>query len=211
MRVTNHGTDGWLVAAHRLPRAVNRPSSRGGSTIAQSAKHPEGFSPFPDVPLLDQLPPMSDDEGVALVTPFRLAADQLAAGLDGAELVDRLPEGSAGISFMRYGTGYYGVPFCESPGDGVNCFPVGPGPDDDPFGFTCVCVGPREPKELLGPPPGGDLQLETVIHPACQLTVGPLGRFVCRNRRCLTQCRRVWLHDQIGRFFGAVRAACICQ
>lgn len=193
--------------------------------MPQSGTNSGGYTPFPDVPSIDELPALPDGGGVALVTPFRVAAEEVAAWLDGIERVDELPPDSSGVAFMRYGNGYYGVPFCESPGDGVECFPVGPGPDDDPFGFSCVCVGSGEPAELAGSLAAGDVaRLQTSVKPRCRVHRVNANFVECQNNPrpgCLGRCRLVQVPDVFapptassgGRAIAAARRiilACIC-
>jgi hypothetical protein len=185
---------------------------------------PGGITPFPDMPPVGELPE-SADGGVALAVPFRVAADELAAWLDGIERVDELPPDSAGVELVRYGNGYFGMPFCPSPDAGVTCFPVGPGPDDDPFGYTCVCLEPGEADARVGGLTDDDVSgLLSPLRPRCRLhrvtptlvecrSSGPLG--------CFGRCQVVRINEPVnpvavasgGSALAAVRRiilACIC-
>jgi hypothetical protein len=106
-----------------------------------------------------------------------------------APIAKELPDLTAGLMFNPYGFGYVGTPICFSSDPRVTCYPQGPGPDDDPRGFVCVCFGPdlQDDDPQLGG--GGGIVLPEPCVLEFQQT--KRGRFVlgCRKQRCSQNCR----------------------
>jgi hypothetical protein len=102
---------------------------------------------------------------------------QLEEGLAQVREVDALPEAGPGIAFFPIGPDVFiGVPFCQTVDPQQRCWPMSPGPDDNPFTYSCSCdTTPFE----------GDTAPEIID---CSLGVfaevgGPL-TFRCVNQRC---------------------------
>ena len=91
-------------------------------------------------------------EGEELPPPpalLHVSTRQLLAALRPLEWVRALPADLPGLRFHPLGYGMHlGVPCCgPAPGDAI-CYPLGPGPDDDPATFSCVCL--LEPERIEG-------------------------------------------------------------
>ena len=94
----------------------------------------------------------SEEVGAGLPDLVLVGQDQLDGFLEGADETDEFEPKAPGIAFFPLGRkGYIGVPFCPPAPGGERCWPVSPGPDDNPFTWSCSCdVRPERP-ERPGP------------------------------------------------------------
>ena len=191
-------------------------TSMAGAAGAQQNAFP------PMIPSLKELLEGADPEqGVALMTPIWFTPEELQRGLGGAQQVNELPPGIAGVSFYPNQDGYLGIPFCQSPSDDVTCYPSPGGPDDNPFGYVCVCVGPLDQDR---PPIIVDEDAMSIPEPTelpqdfgCVLVATRWGEpFACRKRTerflpCDGTCTLVWTQPcGPGRLVTPV-AGCVCM
>jgi hypothetical protein len=112
-----------------------------------------------------------------------VTSGQLEEGLAQIREVDSLPEGGPGIAFFPFGPDMYvGHPFCETVDPQQTCWATFPGPDDNPFTYSCACDTS-----------GSDDEPPTIIDCLLGITAevgGPLS-FFCDNQRC-TNCQPVY-------------------
>jgi hypothetical protein len=145
-----------------------RPKVRDLTTDWRAPKSPRGEGP-PDLVLI--------------------SASQLQAIRATAEEVAEITNAKAAIAFRPIGPRtYLGRPFCLPSDPELTCYPVSPGPDDNPFTWVCACTADEHsdgPSSTEKPP--------LIDVPACELRVGG-GKILgmhCDNVHCKGQCHLV--------------------
>lgn len=122
-----------------------------------------------------------------------LRQDQIDGLMREAEEVEGL--GGVGLLFVPFARGWLGVPFCPSHDPEVTCWVLRGGQDDNPFGWTCVCEGPRQDKEIP-PASGWKLPDLTVELPECRARFEYFEdggwKLRCDRVGCVGKCRVVY-------------------